>query len=241
VVYTKDAPGFFEYRGAWLEILMKLNSLMTVALAAAVSAASAFAATPAIGVASALGSFSVNSAQVSGNANVFDGSQVRTDKAASQILLQNGSSLTLATNTAATVYNDHLVIREGAARVDDMSNYSVQGLGYRVVADEPGSQTAVRLDNGAFEVASMSGAVKVFDSKGAMLTRIGAGTASSFKPGQTGASGASGASGGAASTIGSGSSTVLLYGAVVLGLAGAGLGTLAYVKASDNASSPVSH
>lgn len=222
---------------------MKLNSLMTVALAAAVSAASAFAATPAIGVASAFGSFSVNSAQVSGNANVFDGSQVRTDKAASQILLQNGSSLTLATNTAATVYNDHLVIREGAARVDDMSNYNVQGLGYRVVADEPGSQAAVRLNNGAFEVASMSGAVKVFDSRGAMLTRIGAGTASSFKPGQSGASSESGAAagGGAASTVGSGSANILLYGAVVAGLAGAGLGTLAYVKASDNATSPVSH
>lgn len=217
---------------------MKFNSLMTVALVAAVSAVSAFAVTPGIGVASAFGSFSVNSAQVSGNANIFNGSQVRTDKAASQILLQNGSSLTLATNTAATIYNDHLVIREGAARVDDMTNYNVEGLGYHVVADEPGSQTAVRLNNGAFEVASMSGAVKVFDSKGAMLTRIGAGTASSFKPGQSGASGGSGA---AASTIGSGSTNVLLYGAVVAGLAGAGLGTLAYVKASDNATSPVSH
>lgn len=217
---------------------MKSNSLMTVALVAAVSAVSAFAVTPGIGVASAFGSFSVNSAQVSGNANIFDGSQVRTDKAASQILLQNGSSLTLATNTAATIYNDHVVIREGAARVDDMSNYNVEGLGYHVVADEPGSQTAVRLNNGAFEVASMSGAVKVFDSKGAMLTRIGAGTASSFKPGQSGASGGSGS---AASTIGSSSTNVLLYGAVVAGLAGAGLGTLAYVKASDNATSPVSH
>lgn len=214
---------------------MKLNGLIAVTVVSAVSAA--FAATPTIGIASAFGSFSVNSAQVSGNANVFDGSQVRTDKAASQILLQNGSSLTLATNTAATIYNDHLVIQEGAARVDDMSHYNVQGLGYRVVADEPGSQTAVRLNDGAFEVASMSGAVKVFNSEGAMLTRIGAGTASSFKPGQSGASSGSGA----ASTVGSRSANVLLFGAVIAGLAGAGLGTLAYIKASDNATSPVSH
>jgi ferric-dicitrate binding protein FerR (iron transport regulator) len=216
---------------------MKLNGLIAVAVVSAVSIA--FAGTPAIGVASAFGSFSVNRAQVSGNANVFDGSQVRTDKVASQILLQNGSSVTLATNTAATIYNDHLVIQEGAARLDGMSRYNVQGLGYRVVADEPGSQTAVRLNNGAFEVASMSGAVKVFNSEGAMLTRIGAGTASSFKPGQSGAS--SGGGSGAASTVGSGSANVLLFGAVIAGLAGAGLGAAAFLRSNAAATSPVSH
>jgi ferric-dicitrate binding protein FerR (iron transport regulator) len=220
-----------------LEIPMNLNSLTTVALAVTVSAASAFAATPAIGVASAFGSFSVNSAQVSGNANVFDGSQVSTDKASSQIFLQNGSSVTLATNTAATIYKDHLIIRQGAARVDDMENYNVQGLGYRVVADGPGSQTAVRLNNGAFEVASLSGAVKIFDSKGAMLTRIGAGTASSFKPGQSGASGAGGGGGGAASTVSS-SSNVLLFGAIIAGLAGIGLGAAALANSGSASTSP---
>jgi hypothetical protein len=222
---------------------MKFNSLMTVALVTAVSAASGFAATPAIGVASAFGSFSVNSAPVNGNANVFNGSEVRTDKAASQILLQNGSSLTLATNTAATIYNDHIVIREGAARVDDMSKYDVQGLGYRVVADEPGSQAAVRLNNGAFEVASMSGALKVFDSNGAMLTRIGAGTASSFKPGQSSKSGQSGASGGgAASTVSSASGTVLLYAAVIGSVAAIGLAGAAFIVTHNGSgsSSPTS-
>ena len=66
---------------------MKLDCFKMLGIAFAMSAVSAFATTPTIGVASAYGKFTVNSAQVSGNANLFDGSQVRTDKAASQLFL----------------------------------------------------------------------------------------------------------------------------------------------------------
>ena len=62
---------------------MKFHCFNTVGLAVAMSAVSAFATTPTIGVASTFGRFTVNSAQVSGNANLFDGSRIRTDKAAS--------------------------------------------------------------------------------------------------------------------------------------------------------------
>lgn len=215
-----------------LEIRMKLNSLRTVAIAAVLSGVSAFAATPTIGVASAFGSFAVNSAQVSGNSNIYDGSQVSTGKDSSQIFLQGGPSLMLATNTGATIYNDHLVLSQGAVRVDNMTKYDVQALGYRVAADEPGSQAAVRLHEGAVEVASMSGVVKVFDPSGAMLTRIGAGTASAFKPGQTGANGRAGGS--AAGAV-SGSNK-LLYTAIIVGVAGIGLGAVALVSYTDSTS-----
>ena len=219
-----------------LEKRMKLFSLTTVAMAALMSAGSAFAAAPAIGVASAFGSFSVNSAQVNGNSNVYDGSEISTGKTSSQIFLQGGPSVMLATNTGATVYNDHLVLSQGAVRVDNMSKYDVQALGYRIAADEPNSQAAVRLNQGAVEVASMSGVVKVFDTNGAMLTRIGAGTASSFKPGQTGANGggSAGGSGGAVGAISG--SNFLLYTAIIGGLAGIGLGAVALVGANNSSS-----
>ena len=201
---------------------MKLNSLRTFAIATALTAVSAFGATPAIGVASAFGSFTVNSAQVSGNANVFNGSQVRTDKVSSQIFLQNGPSVMLATNSAATMYNDHLVLSQGSTRVDNMNNYSVQANGYRVEPDQPGTQAVVRLNNGAVEVASMSGAVKVYDAKGAMLNRVGAGTATAFSPHQSGAS------------TGPSTGHVLGYTAVVASLAAAGLAAAALVNSNDN-------
>ena len=207
---------------------MKLIGLTTVGLAAILVATSALAATPAIGVASAYGSFTVNSAQVSGNSNIYDGSQINTGKSPSQIFLQGGSNMMLATNTGATLYNDHLVLSQGAVRVDNMDKYDVKAMGYRISPDAPGTQAAVRLNEGAVEVASMSGAVKVFDSNGAMLTRIGAGTASAFKPGQTGASGGGG--GGAAGAIAA--SNLLLYFAIIAALAGIGLAAVALLNAT---------
>lgn len=207
---------------------MKLHGLKAVSAAVALSAVSAFAATPTIGVASAFGKFTINSAQVSGNANLFDGSQVRTDNTASQLFLQNGASVLLATNTAATVYGNRLVLSEGAARVDNMSNLSVEAAGFRVVPDDATSQAAVRLNDGTVEVASMSGAVKVFNKDGAMLTHIGAGTASAFKPG-----GQSGASTGGGMSGVSGSS-VALFTAVLASFAGLGLATAAYVNSNSS-------
>ncbi len=220
---------------------MKLTCLRIVAAVTALSAGSAFAVTPVIGVASAFGSFTVNSSQVTGNSNVYDGSQINTGSTASQIFLQGGPSVMLATNTGATVYNDHLVLTQGAVRVDNMNKYDVQALGYRVAPDEPNSQAAVRLREGAVEVASMSGALKVFDKNGAMLTRIGAGTASSFKPGQSGADpgntngGTSKSGGGAAGAIAGGHK--VLYTSIILGVAAAGAGAAAFVATSGSSSS----
>ncbi len=207
---------------------MKLHGLKAVGVAFAMSAVSAFATTPTIGVASAFGRFTVNSAQVSGNANLFDGSQIRTDKAASQLFLQNGASVLLATNTAATVYNNRLVLSEGAARIDNMSSLSVEAAGFRVVPDDVASQAAVRLNNGTVEVASMSGAVKVFNKDGAMLTHIGAGTASAFKPG--GQSGAS-TSGGLGGVSGN---SWAIFAAVLASFAGLGLASAAYANSTSS-------
>jgi hypothetical protein len=206
---------------------MKLYGLKAAGIAVAMSAVSAFATTPTIGVASAFGSFTVNSAQVSGNANIFDGSQVRTDKAASQIFLQNGASVLLATNTAATVFKDRLVLSQGAARVDNMTKFSVEASGFRVMPDSDTSQAAVRLNQGAVEVASMSGTVRVYNSSGAMLTHIGAGTASAFKPGQSGASTAGGMSGATGSSV-------LLFTAVLASFAALGLAAVAYVNSNSS-------
>jgi hypothetical protein len=185
---------------------------------------------PVIGVASAFGSFTVNSSRVAGNSNLYDGSQVNTGVTTSQIFLQGGPSVLLATNTGATLYADHLVLTQGSVRVDNMNKYDVQALGYRVAAEDPNAQAAIRLRDGAVEVASMSGAVRVFDPSGAMLTRVGAGTASSFKPGQTGAGSGGGAhSGGGAAGAISGGGHTLLYASIVLGVAAAGAGAAAYV------------
>ena len=144
---------------------------------------------PTIGIASAVGSFTLNSNQVDGNANLFEGSEIKTAKASSQIFLQNGAALTLGIDSAGTVYRNHLLLQEGATKIDNMDGYSVHAASYRVEQGQPASQAVIRLDGDMVEVAALAGSLNVFDKKGALLTHIGSGTASAF---QTGASGGGG-------------------------------------------------
>jgi hypothetical protein len=148
--------------------------------------ADAFALGPTIGIASAVGTFVVNSNQVDGNANLFEGSEVKTSKASSQIFLQNGAALTLGIDSAGNIYRDHLLLRQGATKIDNMNGYSVHAANYRVEQGEPASQAVVRIDGDSLEIAALAGSLNVFDRKGALLTHIGTGTATAFQVGAPG-------------------------------------------------------
>ncbi len=183
---------------------MRLNGVLKLCFAAALSSSCSFAVTPAIGVASAFGTFTVNDAKVEGNANVFEGSQIKTGTASSRVYLQSGAALILGLNSTGTFYKDHVVLQQGATRVDGMNQFSIDAAHYRIRSAEPASEAVVRLDGGDLQIAALSGSVNVFNRQGALLTRIGAGTASSFaasdSPGPTGqntaATGQSGATAG---------------------------------------------
>jgi hypothetical protein len=140
-----------------------------------------FALPPTIGIASAVGSFILNSNRVYGNANLFDGSELKTGRASSQVFLQNGAALTLGINSAGTVYRDHLLLEKGATKVDNMNGYSIRTADYRIEQQQPASQAVVRLDGDMLEVAALAGSLGVFNQKGSLLTHIGAGTASAFQ------------------------------------------------------------
>jgi hypothetical protein len=179
---------------------MKLPGPAKVCLVAALSLAHLSAATPPIGLASGFGTFTLNSSRIEGNANVFDGSQIRTGLTSSRVYLQGGAALTLGTNSTGTFYKDHLLLEEGAIRLNSMLHYGVQAGPYRVLSAQPASEAIVRLTADSIEVAALRGTVDVYNHRGALLTRIGAGSASSFQPNDTGApqagstSGQSGAS-----------------------------------------------
>ncbi len=163
---------------------MTRNSLLIFFAAAGISAAPVWAASAAIGVATAVNAFSVNNSLVTGSTNILDGAEVRTTTAPSDVHLQNGVTVHLATRSVGTVYNDHLVLREGAARVDNFDEYTVQAGQLQVQAETPGTHGVVRLEGKKLEVASIGGTIRVTDG-GAMLTRVTAGTKLAFQ--QTGA------------------------------------------------------
>jgi ferric-dicitrate binding protein FerR (iron transport regulator) len=173
---------------------MKFQPLRILMLAISAFAVCASAATPTIGVATSMGALTVNNARITGNANIFDGAQVSTDKAPTQILLRNGSNLTLGTNSAANIYSDRVILLQGGVRVDGMSKYNVEASGFRIQPDENNTTAIVRYDTANVQVGAMAGAVKVFNVKGALITRVGAGTAASFTPRQQGQQSGSGAS-----------------------------------------------
>jgi hypothetical protein len=134
-------------------------------------------------VASAVGTFVLNSSEVEGNANLFDGSRIRTDQASSKVYLMSGAALVLGVNSAGTIYRDHFTLSQGAAEVDNLTGYSIRADKYDIRQGKPSSQAIVRLNRGAVEIAALSGSLNVFDERGALLTRVGAGTAAAFQSG----------------------------------------------------------
>jgi hypothetical protein len=212
---------------------MKPDSFGKVIVLTAFSTIAVFAGTHSIGVASSFGIFTLGTSEVNGSAEITNGSHIATDRLPSQLALLSGTKVLLATNSSANVYGDRLVLFQGAARLDQMGNYGVEASGIHIIPDTADSVAAVRLNSGAIEVASIAGSVKVLGPGGVMLTRVGAGTASSFKP-QSGAGGQSG--GGAVATLTSGNT--LLYVAVIAGLAGVALGAAALVNSTSSYSAP---
>jgi hypothetical protein len=158
-----------------------MKRLRRLAVAISVSIAVSRAAPAIIGVASASGPFTVNDAEVQGNANLFDGAQIKTAKASSRVFLQSGTLLILAIDSVATIYVDHLELKQGATKVDNMTGFSIRAQDYRITSGQPGSQAIVRLTADEVQVAALTGSLNVFDSSGVLLTRITAGTAAAFQ------------------------------------------------------------
>jgi hypothetical protein len=145
------------------------------------------AATSMIGVAMANGNFLLDRAEVVGNANVFDGSEVQTTKAMSDLSLTSGLKIRLAMDSRGKVFHDRLVMEQGTGQVSG-SKYLVEARGLRVIA--LGSDATVRVALGPeelVEVAAVTGAFHVETLQGIRVANMTSGTALSFSA-QAGAS-----------------------------------------------------
>src|ERR1700730_1117074 len=75
------------------------------------------AATPGIGIVMSEGNILINSSKAAGNATLFDGSTLETQSAASQVRLNDGAQLRLASDSRGTVFSDHVDLQKGSARI----------------------------------------------------------------------------------------------------------------------------
>jgi hypothetical protein len=165
-----------------------LTARAALALLLSFTVTSMTATSPAIGLATANGSFQVNAAKVWGNTTLFDGSVVETAKAPSDLRLNNGAQMRLASESRATVYGGRFVLERGSGQVEASSSYPVEARTLRVYPATSGAVARVELARGSqVLVAAVQGAVRVTNAAGVVVANMTAGNALSFDP-QAGAS-----------------------------------------------------
>jgi hypothetical protein len=146
------------------------------------------AAPPVIGVARSWGAFFVNEASVPGSATVFDGTALRTTAASSNLNLTGGERVTLASNSAATVHPDRLLLDRGTAEFGGSAAYRVEARTLRVETPEAAARIRVGIDSqNHVLVSSLEGSAVVRTSDGRFVARVASGSAFAFSPGQAGA------------------------------------------------------
>lgn len=147
------------------------------------SLANTYAAGPAIGVALANGPFEVGSAQVKGNANLFDGSAIATAAASSKLRLNGGARIEIGTDSRAKVYAGRLVLEQGAGQLQGPAAYAMEARTLRISTSTPNSIARVQLDGpGAVLVSAVNGPVRVANSAGALVASIAPGRNFRFQP-----------------------------------------------------------
>jgi hypothetical protein len=146
------------------------------------------AAAPAVGIMTARGSFTIDNSSIAGNATLFEGNQIETGRASSQLQLNNGARMQLAAESRGIVYRDRLVLERGSGRFE---NYGVEALSLRIRAEggntaaEVSVQKASVAGPGRVEVAALNGPVRVTAANGVLLANVQAGRTLAFVPDNT--------------------------------------------------------
>ncbi|MBZ5624054.1 MAG: hypothetical protein LAQ69_35950 [Acidobacteriia bacterium] len=154
------------------------------------------AASTAIGMAVANGSFQVDHSQVWGNSTLFDGSTIETAMATSQLQLNGGVQMRLASNTRVTVYQRRLVLESGFGQLESAAGYEVEARSLRISTVAPDTVARIRLEGDRkVTVAAIRGAVRVNNAVGLLVANVEAGHSLDLEPQVPGAAAPTRASG----------------------------------------------
>ena len=183
--YIRVAIGFVfsKLQHALICSTKRYSSMKRKLVVAAIAAL--FAASPA---------FPADDSAVNGSVDAGEGTELQTTISPSDVHLENGVDLRLATRSTGTVFGDHVLLRDGALRVSHFDSYAIHVRQLEIEADSAGTEAVVRVKGKTIEVASIGGAVNVADKDG-LLARVASGTKMSFQstgadPGQSGATAA---------------------------------------------------
>lgn len=161
---------------------MKFKSVRSVvALSCALNLSFALAAPPAIGTVASKGSFRVDDATVPGNATLFEGTTVETYQAASMLDLASGARLSLAAESKARVFSDHMILEHGLGQMDKAVGFRMEARGLTVRMENGAGSARVALAGTAHvQVAALAGSLRVLNSQGQLVAAIRPGNALEF-------------------------------------------------------------
>jgi len=163
---------------------MHLFNLKTILVGAVASLELLSAATSGIGIAMSEGNILINSSSAAGNATIFNGNTLETQSAASQVRLNDGARLRLASDSRGTVFSDHVDLQKGSANI---TGYAANASGLSVRADGKTSATVSMRDQGVVEIAALTGSVHVFNAAGMNVANLLPGRALDLRPQDAGA------------------------------------------------------
>lgn len=137
----------------------------------------------AIGVASTIGSFTVDKVRVSRQATLVEGSRVETGEDALRLMPYDGGRLELDPASRASVFRRRLELDAGTVRLSGTDSYVLDVLGLRVVPADAGTSAAVtHSGEDRFTVTAYSGSVRVTRPEGTVIAEVKPGKSLEFQP-----------------------------------------------------------
>jgi hypothetical protein len=170
-----------------LVLQMTLRILLSLFLVAQLSIG--WAASPVIGVAIAQGSLRVDDSRVIGNGTLFEGTTVETGDTSSQLRLNDGVEMRLASGSRGRIYRDRMILDRGAGQVENAGRFTIEAKGLHILVEGPNAAGRVAVkDDHLVQVAALRGHFRVLTADGVTLAALPAGKALEFEAQQAGAS-----------------------------------------------------
>ncbi|MEZ5402135.1 MAG: hypothetical protein R2729_20850 [Bryobacteraceae bacterium] len=145
------------------------------------------AAAPVIGVATAKGSFKLDSAPVIGNGTLLEGSTIETSRTSSELRLVGGVKMSMGTDSRGRVFRDRMVLERGSSQFVNVGQFGLEAKTLHILADDSSASGRVTVSaNNRVQVAALTGSFRVTAANGVLLASLRAGNALEFEPSSTG-------------------------------------------------------
>lgn len=159
---------------------MKPQPLIALLLVAHMMTGSSTA--PGIGVVIATRELQVNGVVQTGRVDLAEGSQIRTGSAPATVNLNNGARIELASLSQGTIFENRLVLNDGAGQFAAPTDFAIEALALRIAPLSPNTSGRIVLHSGRkLELAALTGIWSVSNSDRVVIANLTPGTALEFQ------------------------------------------------------------